>query len=760
MSSHKRIALVAGAWLLLAATALALAGRWESSGAPVARHDSKVLIFGIPHLGFRDLGPRTTPNLWRLITTDGAIAATSVRSKHTRPGTLEGYAALGAGSRVAAPPRPTALAVAADAPAGETTAAEALAARTGVPPDGDIVVPAGIPVLRVNIGRHNASVAGALGTALRKVGRRTAVVSNADIEDPATGRWRQFRPAALALMDHTLAVSTGQVDRRLLKPGRFVGATLRALHHADAVVADPGDMDRAQAFADQALPVPGDAARRTALSATDALLGQTLRRLPKDTLLLVVSVSPPPRYGLTPTIAAGPGVVRGTLSSPSTKRDGVIAITDLAPTVLSALGVSKPAGMVGHPLTVTPGRPGLHRFEQMDARSLTTAHLYGPAIIAYLVVQGALFAVVILLTWVGARPRRSALRLAALSLAACPLATYLVALVPGARAASALVEGAIIAALAVAVGALCAWLGRSREHPLAALAWLLGFTIAVPVIDVVVGGPLHQSTLLGFSLPGGGRFYGWPNGTFAVVGAAALMLCALLVTRYGRRGDVLAACIGLLAFVVLVDGSPSLGADVGGILALVPIYALFAVALVGGRLTARAWLLAGLATVAVLGLAVAVDLLQPLGARTDIADFTRGLFGSGTHGATTTIARKISVNFAFIGHTVWTWMVPIIVVFGAWALASPARRARLVPAGSPLRLGVIAVGVLAVLGFLVNDSGPLVIALALSFVGPLFVILLAEPGPEGAGAHSGAARTGARGSRAAPLPRRADHPRR
>jgi hypothetical protein len=735
-TTKRRIAAIAAAWLLIAATALALAGRWESSGTPVAHHDSKVLIFGIPHLGFRDLSPRTTPTLWRLIHTDGAIAATSVRSQHTRPGTLEGYAALGAGSRVAAPQRPAGLAVAADAPAGGgRTAGEALAARTGVAPDGDIVVPSGIGVLRANIGRHNASVAGALGTTLRRAGRRTAVVSNADIEDLATGRWRQFRPAALALMDNTLAVSTGQVDRRLLRPARFVSATIAALRHADAVVADPGEMDRAAAFADQALPVPGAAARRAALHATDAVLGRTIRGLPKDTLLLVVSVSPPPTYGLTPTVAAGPGVVRGTLSSPSTKRDGVVTITDLAPTVLSALGVPAPAGMVGHPLTVTPGRPGLRRFEQMDARSVTTAHLYAPAIIVYLIVTGLLFAVVIAMTLVGARPRRGALRLAALTVAACPLATYLIALVPGARAASVAVEGAVMAALAVAVAALCAWLGRSREHPLAALIWLLGFTIAVPVVDVIAGGPLHQSTLLGFSLPGGGRFYGWPNGTFALVGSAALLFCALLVDRYGRRGDVLAVCIGVLALVVLVDGSPSLGADVGGILALVPIYALFAVALVGGRLTRRAWLLAGLTTVAVLGLAVAVDLLQPLGARTDIADFASGLFGSGTHGATTTITRKVSVNFAFIGHTVWTWMLPIVVVFGAWALASPDRRARLVPASSPLRIGVIAVGVLAILGFLVNDSGPLVIALALSFVGPLFVLLLAEPQPPGAGDH-------------------------
>ena len=414
--------------------------------------------------------------------------------------------------------------------------------------------------------------------------------------------------------------------------------------------------------------------------------------------------------------------------------------------------------MVGHPLTVTPGPLNLHRFATFDARSATQTSLYRPAIIVYMVLQGLLFAVIIVMTTIGARPRRAALRLAALSLAAAPLATYLIAAIPGATSASAGVAGATLAALALGVGALCATLGRSREHPLAALAWLLGFTVAVPVIDVVIGGPLHASTLLGFSLPGGGRYYGWPNGTFAIVGTAALLLCAVLVTQHGRRPDLLAACAGLLAFVVLVDGSPSLGTDIGGILALVPVYVLFTIALIGGRLRPRAWLLAGLATAVVLGLAVAIDMVQPLGARTDLSDFVRGLFRGGSHTATTTLARKVSVNFAFLGHTVWTWMLPVVVVFAAWALASPVRRARLVPAGSALRTGVIAVAALAVLGFLLNDSGPLVIALALSFIGPLFALLLAEPAPVGA---PGTGQTPQRAfSRRKTVPRRpADHPR-
>ena len=137
----KRVALVATAWLLITALAFGLAGRWQSHGAPITNHDRKVVVFGIPHLGFADLSPRTTPTLWRLIHTDAAIAATSIRSHDARPTTLEGYATLGAGSRLAAPDR-GGLAVAADAPAGDLTAGEALTLRTGVEPDGDIVVPA------------------------------------------------------------------------------------------------------------------------------------------------------------------------------------------------------------------------------------------------------------------------------------------------------------------------------------------------------------------------------------------------------------------------------------------------------------------------------------------------------------------------------------------------------------------------------------------------------------------------------------------
>src|SRR5690606_686485 len=48
----------------------------------------------------------------------------------------------------------------------------------------------------------------------------------------------------------------------------------------------------------------------------------------------------------TPGVAAGPGLA----TSATTRRAGIVANTDVAPTVLAALGVAPPPGMAGRPL--------------------------------------------------------------------------------------------------------------------------------------------------------------------------------------------------------------------------------------------------------------------------------------------------------------------------------------------------------------------------------------------------------------------------
>ena len=126
-------------------------------------------------------------------------------------------------------------------------------------------------------------------------------------------------------------------------PDKVLARTADALAEARGVVVDPGDVDRAVQFGAEALGPVAARARGQALADTDELLGRLVRALPDRTLLLVTSVVPPAEpWHLTPVVAAGTGVVRGYLHSPSTKRLGLVTLTDLAPAVLDTVGAPVP----------------------------------------------------------------------------------------------------------------------------------------------------------------------------------------------------------------------------------------------------------------------------------------------------------------------------------------------------------------------------------------------------------------------------------
>src|SRR5690606_7433374 len=108
------------------------------------------------------------------------------------------------------------------------------------------------------------------------------------------------------------------------------------------------------------------------------------------------------------------------------------------------------------------------------------------------------------------------------------------------------------------------------------------------------GTVLQQGSVLGASPTLGARFYGFGNVTFAVYAAVGLVLAGALAAWATRRdpgpgGRRLAAglVLGVGLITVGVDGWPGFGADLGGILALVPAFAVLAVGVGGGTVTAR-----------------------------------------------------------------------------------------------------------------------------------------------------------------------------
>lgn len=660
-----RIVIVLLAFVLALGWMLWSGTRWSPSSVPAAAHPRKVVLIGLPGVSWRDVTASngSSPTLRGLVAT-GAVAAATVRTLSHAPSPLEGYATLGAGTRVAAVP----------------ASADAVDA-TG----GGVVVRGEAATLQRNRGHHLSTLPGALGDALHRAGRRSAVVGTPD--------------AAVALADRRGVVDAGSVAPAV----NVAAATRDALTHADVVLVGLAPHD-------------------------DNRLSQLLHVLPADALALVVSVSPPPgpTWHLTPMVAVGDGVVPGYLHSPSTKRLGLVTLTDVAPTVLQSLGVPVPDGMIGHAFRYHPGARDVGRLARLDRDSTYRDRVYYPVTLTFIIFQSLVYIGTILAfaRWGGVGRAAPTLRVVALAIAAFPLATFLWRGVPDvARLGWAGVTVLLLIDVLLVVAAR-----RARRHALSPLAWVLGASAWLVILDVASGARLQTASIVGYSPNTAARFFGIGNPTFAVLAATALLGGALHLTHAPRPREALLAVAAFFVLVVVVDGDPSLGDDVGGILTLVPVFGLALFALSGRRLSWRRVLAIVGVTAAVVLLAAGVDLLRPPDARTHLGRFASDLLHHRSGQSSTTIARKLSTNLRLLGVTVWTWLVPVIAAFMLYLLLWRRRAADLLPPRSPLRVGVVAALAAGLLGFALNDSGVVVTALVFVYIGPLLTMLaLREP---------------------------------
>jgi hypothetical protein len=722
--------------VVLALLGLLAAGRSAvpASEPLLAAPADRVLVIGVPHLELDDLD--RLPTIAGLTRT-GAAAAMSVRTLSSRPTVAEAYTSLGAGDRVRARAEGLDQAVPAEAPLEGSTAAETTARRTGRTPSGSIVVPS-IASVVAGAGDDINSEPGTLGDALRAAGLDTGVVSNAD-EVAGDGDNVQHRPAALAVVDQAGGVGSGAVlaDALIVPDPRepfgiradtdaVVAATTAALSTAQVVVVDPGDTTRAVAYRTVASADASEFARRRALTRVDELVARLLDVVDDRTLVLVVGITPPTReWQLTPVVATGAGITPGTLHSPSTKRIGIVTLTDLAPTILSALGAEVPDELIGSPLRHRAAEVDLDELQRADELAGSREGIYYPMALTFIVVQALLYILVVAVLARGPGERLApVLRIVVLVFAAWPLATFVERAMPGIER----VGDARQALVWLIAGAIALLAATARRHPLAPLSWVCGLTVAVLVLDVATGARLQLSSILGYSPHTAARYTGFGNTAFAVLAACAVVAAALHVQYASRRREALLFAAGLFVVVLVADVWPTLGADVGGVLTMVPVFGLMLVVMTGRRLSWRTVALAAGATVAVLAVVTLVDLARPAEDRTHLGRFVSDVGDDGSF--LTTIERKWSTNVRLLGRTIWTWMVPIAAAFMVYVLVIARGWQRLLPTGSPLRAGVLGTLTAGLVGWLVNDSGVVVSALVFVYIGPYLTLLALQPDDE------------------------------
>jgi hypothetical protein len=682
----------------------------DPSRPPVRR----VLVLSLPGTTWAALSRGVTPNLDALMT-QAAVGSTSVRGieRETSPGA--GYVTIGAGT-AAAGARPL----------------DGLADNV----EGRIVSPARRELADDAERRHRGAEIGALGEALAKAGVARGVVANADTslrgDDPSAFH----REAALALADERGVVPSGVVDRSLLReaPGPFgVGVEPRSAVDAfrkawnvpgrAVVLVEASDLARLHASAERDGGAIDPALLDRTLRATDELVARLLGDVDLARDAVIVTAPSDPADGIHLTVAAmrAPGGRPGLLDSPTTRRAGYVTLPDLGPTVLDLLGVDRPDSMEGRPYEVHPrswARPPLGRFVEADREARFRDRMLGPVAGTYVVIEILLSLLVayVLVRHSGRTRLRQVFDFAGLWLLAVVPLTFLGSVLDLDRVGPYL-------ALVVGGGAVLAAAAGRLRGPVRPLAALLALLLALHVGDVVTGSHLQLSTVFGYSPTVGGRFAGFGNLTFGQMAAGAVLLAGL--TAYmvpGRRG--LRIAVAILIVTLLADGLPFWGADVGGVLATVPAFALVALGLSGRQVSRRRLVALAAVGVAVVGALGFLDLLRPAESRTHLGRLFEQIGSDGIRPFTDAVQRKLATNLSTIPTSIWIPLVPAVLGFYAWLAYGSAFRLREIRSRAPqLRPAFVGLLVAAALGLALNDSGIAIPAMMLGVLNPVLVRL-------------------------------------
>ncbi|MEV4581808.1 hypothetical protein AB0K16_52100 [Nonomuraea jabiensis] len=309
---------------------------------------------------------------------------------------------------------------------------------------------------------------------------------------------------------------------------------------------------------------------------------------------------------------------------------------------------------------------------------------------------------------------------------AIPVSTFLAQLVPWwtlpVPMLSVIVTIVAIAGLLTAL----AFAGPWRAHVLGPLTVVAAVTSLALLIDVMSGSKLQVNAVTGYEPVTGGRFYGFSNIAFAVYATGTILglagVAQWLLSRGVSRVVVVAACALYGGLAVFADGWPSWGADFGGVPAFVIGLAVFLILLSGKRVSLLRLLLVGLMGAVLVGALSVFDWLRPDSQRTHLGNFVQQIIDGQ---AWTVVGRKFS---AMIGVTVGNWSLTLLSLVALaflflildrpsrWGASALGQAYRLAPT---LRAGLFGALTCAFVGFLMNDSGIAIPAMALTVAVPL-----------------------------------------
>jgi hypothetical protein len=458
-------------------------------------------------------------------------------------------------------------------PKEEGLVIEAQARRTGAS-EGAVFQPGLAALIKANYNLGYAVEIGLLGTALQQAGYNIAIIGSADTEV-------EERPLINAFMDSQGIVPNGFVGKSLFNrddkgPYGFwtsnetlLSEVRKVKNSADVIAIQWADLYRADKYSSFCQPLQGIQMRREALQRLDKLIGELLLEFNSHEWLFAI-VTPFPSKSdpsqplrLAPMALWGAGIPKGLLTSLTTRRAGLIANIDIAPSILEYNKIPIPAVIMGQAITIVPEENNLSIVELVEQRAVIN-YLQRPLVIRLFIVFLIItLALAVLAALLNAPFLARIVHRLLLAGAIIPLLLLILPLLPSLP----LTDTIIIIALVAAIPAVITTNSISSQRILWSIAMV---TVIALAYDIISGQNLVSSSLLGYCFISGARYYGLGNEYMGVfIGAVFIVIAGLLQHfRFSLR------TARLLMLTVAISGSyfmgaSWLGANAGGTLAFI-----------------------------------------------------------------------------------------------------------------------------------------------------------------------------------------------
>jgi len=605
---------------------------------------------------------------------------------------------------------------------------------TGIDPGDNSIMVINIPEIIVRMNNEKVdTVPGAMGDIMRRNNLQVCVLGNGDNE------CNNSRAVTAIGMDSNGLIPLGDIgpqtyirpdDSYLVKETNYQYLQEKLLYYkdkADLIIVDLSDLARLET-AEETYPQREADKKAEIINNIDRFVNYTVQHMDKESdLLMVMGLSPAreqavQRNYFIPVIAYGNGYDGGALTSSTTRRDYILANTDIAPTILNYFGLKDLDGtMIGRPIYATgqlAGKDTLGEADSLASKAARVNRLRSPVIKGFVILQ----IVVILLSLLAIfflRKLKRFMEPLIVFLAATPVVMLICGKINWYNDIL-YVMSLVLITLFITYLLITVF----KDNSFIPFIILAGITTLALDFDILTGASLIKTSILGYDPMAGARYYGIGNEYLGILIGSSILAAAALYEKYRNKKYIIPLSMWLM-FQALIIGFPNLGANSGGFISAPVAFLVTIMLLADIRITPGiVFKLIGFAVVVITSIAV-YDYCRPAELQSHIGRAVSQITEGGISEAFQIISRKLAMNIKLIKYTIWSRVFLIVLMVLILLFYQPVGAMKKLRQEYPyIMQGFMGILTAAVVVLAVNDSGIVAASTtSIYLAGPLLLLI-------------------------------------